>query len=541
MSDLDVLIIGGYSPSDSSAGGSPTRDQIRLSYKNQFVTLEFIKHLVKSSGNLKLTEQLCMASNQAKMVSRSLNTIYLYDFLTENGINAKAINYFLLEQDKFKKAIQQKPKVVVISTTFIYDPSEINLIAKSVKDFSPDSIIIAGGIKILKSFKKFNLFNEGYFTDFDINTMQKSNFFFDYEIDKFIDVFIIEENGELTLLEVVSKIKNGKDFKDTPNISYRDKQKLIFTNRKPEPFTFEKRLISWDKIPKDIIGNEIPVRTGLGCPFKCAFCDFTGLHKVRIRTIDHVIEELRLIQKTFPGMPIFFTDDNLFTNKQRTKDLSEAIVKNNLKFKWRAFFRVDAISEDNVGILAKSGCMVAYLGIESGDNTILKNMNKRATREQNLKTVQLLNGNGISTISTIIIGFPGETRDTVNNTINLLNSYPDIKLSINKYYPFVFMLFPLSPIASPENRKKFDIKGGYENWGHCTMDSNQAKEEFLRCFKEVNIPSVAYLEFIDPEIPITKISDVSRERDMLVKADIKNINDQNINVVFKKFKNIIYT
>jgi radical SAM superfamily enzyme YgiQ (UPF0313 family) len=238
-------------------------------------------------------------------------------------------------------------------------------------------------------------------------------------------------------------------------------------------------------------------------------------------------------------MPIFFTDDNLFTSRKRAKQLAEGIIQNDLHFKWRAFFRTDAISEDNVEVLAKSGCMVAYLGIESGDDKVLKAMKKQTTREQNLKAVKLLDSQGIGTISTLIIGFPEETRESVDNSISLLNSFPDSTLPIHKYYPFVFLLFPLSPIASPENRRKYKIEGGYENWSHSTMNSEEAKEQFLRLFKEVEIPPVAYLEFIDREIPLTKIKDISRTRDLVVKDGINVINQNNILKIYKKFNNIL--
>jgi anaerobic magnesium-protoporphyrin IX monomethyl ester cyclase len=540
MSDLDVLIVGGYSPSDTMGGYSSTiRDSIRLSYKNHYAGLDFIKYLVRGKGDLEYAEKNFQEANNLKQISRPLNAIYLYDYLTKNGLSVDIVNYFQIERKKFDDLIKSKPKAVAISTTFITDGREIATIAKAIRENSPDTKIIAGGIKILKSFKKFTLLKEGYFEGFNTDPMLATNFFVNTELDKAIDVFIIEECGELTLLEILKKIKKGNDYKSTPNIAWRENGKLNFNPRVHEPYTFEKNIISWDKIPKELIGWEIPVMAGIGCPFKCTFCDFTGLHKVKLRSIDNVIEELKLIQKTYPGIPVYFTDDNLFTNKHRTKELAEAIVKNDLKFKWRAFFRSDAISEDNAEILAKSGCMVALLGIESGDNSILKNMVKRTTREQNLKAVQLLNANGISTISTMIIGFPGETKETVDNTIDLLNSYPDVKLPINKYYPLVFCLLPLSPISSPDNRKKFKITGGYENWSHATMNSDQAKEEYVRFFKKVAKPAVSYLEFIDPEIPVGKIVDIGRERDNIVKSGINQINKDNVSVVYNRFNKIL--
>lgn len=538
MNNYDVLIIGGYGLGDRSAGDSETRDKIRLSYKNHLASLDFIRLLVQNKSNLDLAEQKYIEGNKARLVARSINTIYLYDFLLKNGVKPEAINYFLLEQNKFRELISLKPKVVVISTTFIYDASNATKIAKCIKELSPNSIIIAGGIKVLKSFKKYSLYKQGYFDGFAIEPMKTMNFFFDNEIDKNIDVFVIEECGELTLLELIKKIKAGHDHRNMPNIAYREKGNLFFSERIKEPYTFEKSLISWDKIPEEMVGQEVPVSAGLGCPFKCAFCDFPGLHQVKIRKIDDLIKELKLIQERFSGRTVFFTDDNLFTTKKRTKELAEAIVKYGLNFKWRAFFRVDAISEDNVEVLSKSGCVSCLLGVESGDEEILKNMNKRATREQIIKAINLLNQNRINTLSTIIIGFPGETKESVNNTISLLNEYPDNQGTINQYCPFVFNCTPLAPIASPENRKKYKIVGGHDKWSHITMNSEEAKGHLIRCFQEITVPTLQYPEFMDPEIPFLKLKDIFKTRDNIVRNGLNVVGNENVQQIYHKFSKI---
>jgi p-methyltransferase len=537
MSEFDVLIVGGYALTERA--GAETRDKIRLKYNNHFVTQDFIKYLVRNNGNLERTENDFIENNKSRLVSRSLNAIYILDYLNKNNVKSEVVNYFLLEQKRFKELMECKPKVLVISSTFISDISDMNQIASLAKDISPDTKIIAGGIKILKSHKKLMLFKEGYFDDYPEENIINNNFFFKYEQDKFIDIYVIEECGELTLLNLIKKIINKEDYRTTPNIAYYKKCNLIFTNQSKEPYTFENNLIAWDKIPENIIGQEIPVRAGIGCPFKCAFCDFTGLHKVKIRTIDNLIEELKLIQKAFPGRPIFFTDDNLFTSKIRTKQLAEAIIKNDLKFKWRGFFRVDAISEDNVEALAKSGCVNCLLGVESGDEQILEYMKKKASRNQTIKAVKLLNDHAINTLSTIIIGFPGETEASVDNTIELLNSYPNEKYLINNYYPFVFEISPLAGISSPDSRKRFKIVGAGENWQHVTMTSEQAKSELIRAFKCINKATLQYPEFYDPEIPFNKLKDVFITRDSIVKDSIASLDQNNVLSIYNRFNTIL--
>jgi anaerobic magnesium-protoporphyrin IX monomethyl ester cyclase len=540
MSDIDVLIIGGYSLTEVAGGTTETLEKMRLQYNGHPATVDFLKCLVEKDGNLDLAEKRYAEQNRSRLVSRSLNTIYLYDFLTKHNIRTEAVNYFALEQEKFKQLMAAKPRVVAISTTFMCHTAEINTIARAARDLSPDSVIVAGGIKVLRSFKTYSLFKRGYFDGFDMDSAISDDFFFADSTDSLVDVLVVEECGELTLLELVKKIKAGEDYKSVPNIAYREGDHLVFTQRIREPFTFDRHAISWDKIPEDIIGNTIPVKAGMGCPFRCAFCDFAGLHRIRSRPIDGVIQELRMIKNVFPGKVIEFTDDNLFTTVARTTQLCDAIIRNGLDFKWCAFVRTDAITEDNVAMLAEAGCFMCALGIESGDNGVLRNMNKRTTREQNLKAVHLLNRHSISTVSTIIIGFPGETGESVANTIDLLNAYPDVGYPVHRYYPFAFLLTPLAPIASPESRRRYDITGGWDNWSHSTMDWRQANDQVLRVFSEVEIPTLRYPEIPFAALPVADVAPMLKTRDNIVKSGITAINPKNVNAIYQMFESILH-
>lgn len=527
MSDLDVLIIGGYALKEKSGGGEDMRKKTQLRFKHMPAGIEFLRSLVREKGDLANAAASYMKANGSKLVTRSLNAIYLYDYLSKNGISAEVVNYFLVEQNKFRDLMSLRPRAVVISTTFMPDVGDIISIAKAAKELYPETMVIAGGIKIFKSYRAFTLYREGYFEGFDTEQIMQDDFFFSNDIDKNIDAFVVEECGEATLLELIRRIAGRLPWRDLPNLAYREKGKLIFGQRSPEPFTFEKSPISWDRIPEEILGNEIPIKAGMGCPHRCAFCDFAGLHKVHMRPLASIVEELQCAQGAFPGKPVFFTDDNLFATKQRTKELTRAIIESGLHFKWRAFFRVDAISEDTASLLAQSGCSGSLLGVESGDPQILKNMNKKATRQQTLRAIELLNQNGIHTLSTLIVGFPGETKETVDSSINLLNSYPDHDGTINQYVPFAFMLWPLTPAASPEFREAYRISGGYDRWAHMTMNSDEARDHLYRLFLESHGPTYQYPENLPRDISIEKLKKAFKERDNLVKSGVCSIDESN--------------
>ena len=102
------------------------------------------------------------------------------------------------------------------------------------------------------------------------------------------------------------------------------------------------------------------------------------------------------------------------------------------------------------------------------------------------------------------------------------------------------MLFPLAPISSPQNIKKYEIRGGYNHWEHNTMDSETAKEHFLRCFKEVDVPILAYPEFLwNLNLPVPVLKKMQKEREMFVKKNSNKITESNVSQLYNTFLKIL--
>lgn len=532
MSELDVLVIGGYMPGEKGIGDDAVRSNTRLHCKGRQVTLEFIRHFVSSSGDLAATEQRLREHTTLPRVGRSLNTIYLVDFLRRHGLSVDAVSYYKLETARFRELINTKPRVVAISTTFICDPSEIVEIARAAREHSPGSIVVVGGVKVLKSHRTFELFQQGYFEDLDPDLLTSDNFFLNPSFDREVDALVIEQCGEVTLLDLVRKVLAGGDYRTSPNLAYRNGSGLVFTPRVKEPFTFGAHPIDWSRVSDDIVGFEIPVRAGMGCPYRCQFCDFTGLHDLQSRPPDDLVEELAQIARRFPDRPVWFTDDNLFASRKRTRALAEAIVRSGLKIPWKGFFRVDAVSEDNAPLIAESGCRQVLLGVESGSDEILLAMKKGYRAEKIVECVRLLNEHGISTLSTVIVGFPGETEATVRDTIGVLNSYPKTDGVWNRYYPFPFYPLPLSPVMSPRSRTRTGLSLSRDGWRHRTMTQAEAAIQMAGLVREVRGASMMYVEstFDTPAATNRALSDA---RDDLVRRGVTVLDESNARSLYE--------
>ncbi|HOP08379.1 MAG TPA: radical SAM protein [candidate division Zixibacteria bacterium] len=536
-SELDVLVVGGYGLTDNVDGANKERDKFRLTHQNQVVTVGFLKHFMDCEGDLEKARTAYLGDSHLRQLPRQLNTVYLYDFLSRKGYRTDAISYFAFERDRFEQLMALKPKVLALSTTFICDPAQSVEIARRAKEISPDTLVVAGGMKVLKSARQYNLSQQGYFDGLDQDKLAADSFFYDAKADAGIDLFVIDENGLETLQQLMKAVKNDTDWRAIPNLAFWQGDSLVFTERRPEKFSFTAHTVNWSNVPKYLIGAEIPVRAGVGCPFKCAFCDFPGLiAKTSLRPVEDILAELRQIQTLFPGRPVFFTDDNLFVNKKRTRDLCEGIIREGLEFRWRAFFRVDAVDEEIAALAARAGCSMALLGIESGDETVLKNMDKRTTTADITAAINALDHAHVNTLTTLIVGFPGETPASITRTIGMLNAYPESLNAVHSYYPFLFILAPLAPASSTQNRKRFGLSGLWFDWSHYSMNSEDAKIEYGRLMQSVATPLLQYLEQVFHGLDQKRALIVMRARQELVNMGINQLTEENAREVYEFFR-----
>jgi len=154
------------------------------------------------------------------------------------------------------------------------------------------------------------------------------------------------------------------------------------------------------------------------------------------------------------------------------------MIRKQYNFNWFSYFRCSNSDEEAIDLMAESGCKGVFLGIESGSPAILVNMNKSATVEKYAKGIESLRRRGIMTFGSFIVGFPGETEETVKETVDFIReNEPDY------YRAQMWYCEPGTPIQ--HHREKFDIQGEGFVWNHATMDSLMAMDQIDRMFLSV--------------------------------------------------------
>jgi len=236
--------------------------------------------------------------------------------------------------------------------------------------------------------------------------------------------FVIRGEGERPLMAFIDAWEKDHDYSAVPNLSY-SRNGVIVHNRMG---AFEENL---DQIPmpdfslfskalqRRLGGRRIiPVLTSRGCPYNCSFCSVTGLfgRRYRFRSTENVIAELRRYDSR--KNVIFFYDDNFAADRNHTKDLLKAMIRERFKFKWSTQVRADVTQDPElVRLMKKAGCITLYIGLESVNPDSLKDMKKKQTVEGISRALKVLRKERIHVHGMFVYGFDHDDWKTVKKTV----------------------------------------------------------------------------------------------------------------------------
>jgi len=170
--------------------------------------------------------------------------------------------------------------------------------------------------------------------------------------------------------------------------------------------------------------------TSRGCPAGCTYCikHVSYQYSVRLRSPEKLVEEMELLKRLGARHVHMYAD--LFTvNREQVVRLCELMIERNLQLDWTCNSRVDYVDEEMLRLMGKAGCQLISWGIESGNEMILKKVRKGYRMEQAKQALMWARKAGIKNWGYFIIGLPGETEETIRQTIDLAKSLPlDIAL-----------------------------------------------------------------------------------------------------------------
>ncbi len=180
------------------------------------------------------------------------------------------------------------------------------------------------------------------------------------------------------------------------------------------------------------------VQMSRGCPFSCVFCacDLHG-KRFRLRSLETVMTELEYVVRELGAEHIFFVDDTLTLNRKFIMDLCDEIEKRGLKFTFEGSTRANLWDEEMVKRLKACGLIRISFGLESADPTVREIIRKNVPMDSYAESNRLSNRLGIETINSVIIGLPGDTRESIKRTVDYLCKARDLlHVTLNIAIPY---------------------------------------------------------------------------------------------------------
>lgn len=405
---------------------------------------ELIKESITQSTGMKCDLSIYRMPNMA--------VHYLMQYLDKRGIRVEPVNNYNFGKERIKYLLRNtSPKIVGISSTCIVEAAPIREEVDYIKSISPDVTVAVGGPFI-------NSINYEYQNEQQDYLLQRMG----------ADIYIHERQGEKALYNLCLEMKKAKpDLSAIPNIIYKQGNRFERTVKVPEDISLDEDPVKKLTFYENHVLPPVYVRTAISCQLQCAFCRYPILGgDVMYMGLDSLERNLDYIY-SLGVRYVVFIDDSFNIPLDRFKDILRLMIRKKYGFKWCSFFRISHSDDETYELMERSGCLGVILGVESGNDTILKNMDKRVTREKLLWGIQSLNRHHIASYASVMIGFPGETLETAKESIRFIEEAKPTFYDLQCW-------FYENAVPIAQEKDYYQLEGYGYSWSHKDMDSTTA-------------------------------------------------------------------
>lgn len=319
---------------------------------------------------------------------------------------------------------------LICFSSYSKDITNIRNLSLSLKENCPNSLIVLGGVQPSLMPKATMKYVE-----------PGIDFCFAGEGEESLPMFIKETGCKDFSYKIIGKIP-GLIFKHEGEIKINKPQFIEDLDSIPFPKWDIMPPATYPKSPHGAFFRHFPYAPMIasrGCPFPCTFCSAPVLSgkKVRFRSIENIIEEIEILKKNYDVNEIHFEDDNFSLTKKFVNDFCEALLKNNLNIAW-CFpngLRLEKLDINILRLMRRAGCYSMNVGVESGCDDILKRIEKKTTAQALKENISRVKKAGMDIGGFFIIGFPGETRENILQTIRFATSLELDRIGVSYFQP----------------------------------------------------------------------------------------------------------
>jgi len=334
---------------------------------------------------------------------------YLGATLRQGGHDVRVLDNRLLHQSEavlWDTVANWKPDVIGFSA-FSYELDTVLRLAAEVRRRAPGTKILAGGP--LASADPDGALGNGV-----------------------VDC-AVQGEGEDIVLQLLNRFDKGEDFKDLPAIAYWEDDKAVVNpiqgyikdlDSLPSPAWDLLDVRAYSKLPRQGFiyrhREYFPVFTSRGCPYRCTYCHDVFGKRFRPRSVETVLNEIRNLVENYDCKEIHFIDDIFNLDRKRAAAILQGIIDNgwDLALSYPNGLRGDILSEELIDLMKAAGTFKVSIAIESGTKRVQKLMRKNLKFEQAKESIRRLVERRILTHAFFLVGFPSETEEEVQATID---------------------------------------------------------------------------------------------------------------------------
>ncbi len=253
--------------------------------------------------------------------------------------------------------------------------------------------------------------------------------------------YAVRGEGEQTMLELVECLSRGGDPGCVEGISYvRDG--VVVHNRPRQPIR------DLDSIPFPALESLINlstyrpidlgvVMTSRGCPYSCSYCGVATIwgHETRFRSVDNVITEIVMLKEKYGVSYFSFRDASFTLDRRRVLRLCNRLIETGLDMEWECLTRCDLLDSEVIDAMKRSGCAAVRVGIESGSERLQREMRRSTDLARVREAARLLHEHEMHWTAYFMFGVPGETRDTIEDSLRLIREINPCFVTVARYSP----------------------------------------------------------------------------------------------------------
>ena len=320
--------------------------------------------------------------------------------------------------------------------------------------------------------------------------------------EKAIDV-VVNGQGEISFAALLEAISSGTSFNGIKGIHFKQSGQTVQTPPQPLADVNAFPRFNYDLIPVEKFfalkkRRQLDHISSQGCRFRCTFCADPLMYKRGWTAFSpqRMGEELEDLWKRYRFTDVNFQDETFFTSRDRVEGIASEILDRELKFTWFGTMRADQgtrMHDDLFKLCKRSGLRKVMIGIEAGSQETLDWMQKDITVEQVYDSAARCLRNNIGVLFNIIVGFPGETPESISESIRVARELrkmsPRFELAI-----FYFKPYPGNLIADQLLREGYRFPRGLEEWANFDYvgsrnewisDAQMQQVEFFRFYQRI--------------------------------------------------------